>query len=114
MALVNDKMAVVSHQVRYLAAAHETLDQSDIQNACRLAKPAADDPDSLRIDIKEGSEAFDSLGEQLAAMDKNERVARSSSDECGGHDGFAEGGCGRQHASIVRRQRLECLHLRIT
>ena len=53
VALVNDKMTVVRHQVGYFASTHEALDQRDINDARRLAASAADDADVLRIDIEE-------------------------------------------------------------
>ena len=53
VALVDDQVTVVRYQVGYFASAHEALDQRDINDAGRLAAPAANDTDVLRIDIEE-------------------------------------------------------------
>ena len=53
------------------------------------------------------------LDEQLATMDENERIARPSSNQRGGHNRLAEGGRGRQHTVIMRRERVERFDLRI-
>ena len=53
VALVDNQMTVVRYHVGYVAAAHEALDQRDINDATRLATSAADDADVLRIDIEE-------------------------------------------------------------
>ena len=112
MALVKHQMTVIGHQIGHLTSAHETLDQRDIDDACWFAPAAADDPDMLRIDIKECLEALNPLGEQLSAMDKDQRIARPRGDKRGGHDRLAEGcGC-RQHAGIMRHERVERLYLR--
>ena len=52
VALVDDQMTVVRHQVGYFASAHEALDQRYINDASRLAASADDDTDVLRIDIE--------------------------------------------------------------
>jgi hypothetical protein len=52
VAFVNDKVTVVRHQVRYFATTHEALDQRDIDDAGRLAAPASDDSNGLRVDIE--------------------------------------------------------------
>ena len=78
MAFVDDEMAVVRDEVRDLAVTHEALDQRDIDDAGRFAAPATDDSDVLRIDVEECLETLDPLGEQLATMDENERIARPS------------------------------------
>jgi hypothetical protein len=48
------------------------------------------------------------LDEQLAAMDENERIARSLSDKCGCHNRLAESGRRCEHAMVMRRQCLQC------
>ena len=53
MALIDNQMTVVRDYVGYFAAAHEALDQRDINDAGRLAASAAGDADVLRIDIEE-------------------------------------------------------------
>jgi hypothetical protein len=61
MALVNDEMTVVRHQIRYFAATHEALDQREIYDSSRLAAPAANGSNILRIDIEECPETLDPL-----------------------------------------------------
>lgn len=45
MALVDDQMAIVGDEVAYLAAAHEALDQRDVDPPRRLALSTADRAD---------------------------------------------------------------------
>ncbi len=75
MAFVNDEMAVTGYEVRYLAAAHEALDQRDIDHPCRLAAPSTNGPDIPEIDFKEYPKALGPLREQLTTMDENQRVS---------------------------------------
>jgi len=75
VALVDDQMTVVRDNVGYFASAHKALNQRDVNDASRLAASAANDADVPRINIEECLKAFHPLGEQLAAMDKNERIA---------------------------------------
>ena len=112
MALVDDQMTVVRHQVRYFAATHEALDQRDINDAGRLPASAADDADVLRIDIEKCPQALHPLGEQLATMDENERIAPPLRNQRGSHNRLAEGGRRRKHAMVMRHEGVECLDLR--
>ena len=103
VAFVNDKMTIVRHQVGYFALPHEALDQRDINDTGRLAAPAADDADILRIDIEKCLEAFHPLAEQLPTMDEHERIQAPLSNERCGHNRLAEGGRRREHAIVMRR-----------
>src|SRR5665213_1736175 len=111
MAFVDDKMTVVRYEVGYFASAHETLDQRDINNASRLAASAANDADVLRIDIEECPQPLHPLGEHLAAMDKNERIASPLRNKGRGHNRLAEGCRRRKHAMVMRTKRFERLDL---
>ena len=53
MAFVDDKVAVIAHEVGGLPAAHQTLNQRDINDTGRLTPPTADDANVLRIDVQE-------------------------------------------------------------
>ena len=111
VAFVNDKMTMV-HQVRYLALPHEALDQRDIDDTGRIAAPAPDDADILRIDIEKRLKAFHPLAEQLSMMDENKRILAPLSNERGGHNRLAEGGGRCEHVIVMRRQGVECFNLR--
>jgi hypothetical protein len=106
--LVDDKMTIVRHQIRYFTLTHEALDQRDIDNAGRLPASATDDADVLRIDIEKCPQPLHPLGEQLATMDKNERIAPSSRDERGSHNRLAEGRRRSEHAMVMRPEGVQC------
>ena len=100
--LVDNKMTVVRHQVRYFALTHEALDQRDINDAGRLPASATDYADVLRIDIEKSPQPLHPLGEQLTTMDKNERIAPALRNERGSHNRLAEGRCRSEHAMVMR------------
>jgi hypothetical protein len=50
MAFVDDEVAIVPDRVAYLAAAHEALDQGDVDLARRLALAATDCADVAFLD----------------------------------------------------------------
>ena len=107
MAFIDDEMAIIGDEVRGLAAAHETLNQRDVNDAGRLAPPAADDANALRIDLEERLQALHPLRKQFPAMNENERISRPVSDQCGGDNRLAKGRRRRQYADVVPRQRIE-------
>ena len=106
--LVDDKMTVVRHQVRYFTLTYEALDQRDINDAGRRLASATDDADVLRIDIEKCPQPLHPLGEQLTTMDKNERIAPSLRNERGSHNRLAESRRRCEHAVVMRQEGVEC------
>ena len=56
--------------------------------------------------VEKGGQPFDPLFQQLPAVHQNQRVDARRGDEPGRHHGLAKGRGGRQHAGVVRRQRI--------
>ena len=106
VALVNHEMAVTGHQVVDLAPAHQALDHAHIDDAARPARAAADPPDGRRGQIEERAETGEPLVHQLAAVNEDEGIGPARGDDRGRHHRLAEPGRGRQHAGLVREQRI--------
>jgi hypothetical protein len=101
MTLIDCKMAVVGYEVRDLAMSREALNECDVDDPGWLPAATTDDPDILRFNFEERSQTRNPLVHQLTPVHKNERVARSASDEGSGYDSLAEGGRGRQNAGVM-------------
>ena len=101
VALVDNQMTVISHDVIDLAIANQALDQRHINDPCRLPFPATDDADLLWVDAQEGTQTLYPLGEKLSAVNKNQRVAAPMRYECSCDNCLTEGSRGCEHAVIV-------------
>jgi hypothetical protein len=62
MAFIDDEVAVIAYEVRYLATAHKALDQRDVDDSGRVPATPANDPDILRIDLQKRLQALNPLG----------------------------------------------------
>ena len=113
MAFIDNEMAIIGDQVGYFAMTHKALDQRDIDDTGRLASPAPDNPDELRIDVEEGFEALHPLRHQFATMNENERVSSPFGNQRGGDDSFAKCCSGSQYPKIMGKERVERFDLRV-
>jgi hypothetical protein len=111
VAFVDNKMSVTGKDIGNLSIAHQALDECHIDNARRLSFPTADNSDLFRINVQKRPQALHPLGEQFPAMNKNQSIASSISDECGGDNRLAEGRHGGEHAVAVGHESLESLGL---
>jgi hypothetical protein len=104
VALIDDELAVLSHQIGYDALAYLALNQGDVEQSGRFPLSASDDPNLFRIETEKGSEAGRPLIHKRLPMDENQRTAPAGSDYVCGNDRLAEpGGCGK-HARIMPQQ----------
>mgnify|MGYP000462199835 CR=1 FL=1 len=101
VALVDNQMTVIAHDVIDLAIPNQALDQRHINDPCRFPFPATEDADLLCVDAQEGTQTLYPLGEKLPAVNKNQRVAAPMRYEHRCDNCLAEGGRGGKHAVIV-------------
>src|SRR5918993_2491456 len=101
VAFVDDHVAVIGDEISDHALADQTLNDADVNLPSRPTSTSADATNRLGRHIEERRKALDPLIEQLAAMDKHERVDTMLSDEPRGDDSLAKCGGGCQYASIV-------------
>src|SRR6185312_3155792 len=104
VAFIHDKMAIVGHEVGYLALPHQALDERNVDEACRPPSPTPNDPDVIGVNIKERAKLGYPLIQQLLAMNQHQRVPVTLRYEIGRHNRLSESRCRRQHAGIVRHQ----------
>ena len=108
VALVDDEMAVVGDDVVYLVAAHEALDDGNVNDACGLAPAVADPPDSGGGQIEERSEPRHPLVHELAAVNEDEGVGFAGGQQRCRDDRLAERGSRRQHTGVMFDQGMDC------
>ena len=80
MAFVDNEMAVVGDEVVRLSAAHQALNQRDIDYSRRFPPPAADDANVLRIDVQERFQTLYPLQKQFPAMNQDKGIPRPVGD----------------------------------
>ena len=111
MAFIDNQMTVIGYDIRDFTISDKALDQRHIDDPGRLPSPAADNADLLRVDVQEGSQAFDPLIEQFAPMNENKRISGALCDERCCDNRLAKGGRGGKHAVIMGNKSVEGLQL---
>ena len=104
VALVDDDMAIVGHQIIHDLLPVETLDDRDIQGPIGAAPSSPDLPDALEGKIQERRQPLPPLVQELSAMHEHQGVHATRGDEPGGHDRFPKGGRGGQDAVVMSQQ----------
>ena len=112
MTFIDHQMTVVGHQIRDFAFPDQALDQCHVDDSGRLSFATPDGADLLRINLQEGSQAFDPLSEQLIAVNQDERVPATMSNERGRDDRLSESGRGGENTGVMRNESVEGLQLR--
>src|SRR5690348_6500541 len=108
VALVDDHVAVVGHDVRNHALADETLNDADVNPPSWSTSASTDATERFGMYIEKRRKAFDPLIEQLAPMHQHERVYAALRDEPGSDNRLAKRGGRRQDANLVAKHGVGC------
>src|ERR1019366_5792864 len=98
MALVDNDLAVVDHDIVNGPLLDETLNDCHIDTSSWSHAPTADAANRLRWNAKKCRQSLDPLIQQLAPMDQNKGVHASLTNEPGGDHRLAKRRRGGKHA----------------
>ena len=101
MALVDDDVPVVLHELAGLTLPRERLHHRDVDLAGGLGFAAPDGADHALADAQEGLQPRLPLLEQFGAMYQHQCVHAASGDQRRGRDGLAERGRRAQDSRVV-------------
>lgn len=104
--LVHNQVPVVRYPVINDTSPNEALHHGDVEHSGWSASPAANAPNRFHRDAEEGRESLDPLVEQLAAVDQDQCIHTTLSNEPGGDHRLAEGRRSGQYTGFVLQQRV--------
>ena len=100
------RLTVVSDGIVHQVAMLQALDCGDVDDPARLAYTATDSSYDGRRKIEKNPEPGNPLLHELTAMNEDERVHAACGDHRPCDDRLSEPGRRRQHAGLVREQRI--------
>src|SRR3989304_1875779 len=105
MALVDDDLPVVRHDVLHRALADQALDHCDAQPAIPGLLPSSNLAYPPRVNAQEQGELCQPLVEKRAPVDQDQRAAAAFRDQVRANDGFAYTGWGDEDADVLCNER---------
>ena len=101
MALVDNQMSVVRHQISHDITAHQTLQHGHVNHTAGIAFTASNPSDCGVLKIEKSPELHDPLVHELSPMHEHQRVYASFRNHRRRDNSFAESCCRSENASLV-------------
>ena len=117
MAFINDHVAVVLDQVRYVTLSDQALDESDINNSSGPPFAPSDTSNLPVLQLQERLQPGPPLFEKLLTVHQNKSVSAPCRDQICRHHGLAKGGSRRKHPKLMAQQsfdRCSLIHGQLT
>ena len=107
VALINDELTVICHDVVDFAVPDQALDQRHVDHTSRFPLSAADCTNLFGVDLKERLQPLNPLVEKFPTMHQNQRVSGAMTNQGRRDNRLAEGRCRGKNARIMCGERLE-------